>query len=69
MKSERKSRTLDYLKSERKIRLFAEFKDKDEYKFYLDSLYKSLPKKYHFDLAVFLGRFQSTIIKQMEVDK
>ena len=47
-------------------RLFAEFKDKEEFKMYYESMLNSIPKKYHFDFTVFVGRLESTLITGKE---
>tara|TARA_Y100001968_G_C19191692_1_gene635490 strand:+ start:32 stop:196 length:165 start_codon:yes stop_codon:yes gene_type:complete len=47
-------------------RLFAEFRDKEEYKMYYEDMLKRIPKKYHFDFVVFIGRIESTMLNIAE---
>ena len=49
------------------IRLYAEFKDKEEFDIYHQDMLKRIPKKYHFDFAVFCGRFESTLLSGKEL--
>ena len=47
-------------------RLFAEFQDKNEYNMYYQDMLGRIPKKYHFDFVVFIGRVESTLIAEGE---
>jgi hypothetical protein len=48
-------------------RLFAEFKDKKEFKDQAYDILQKIPKKYHFDLAIFIGRLESTLMSGKEL--
>ena len=48
-------------------RLFAEFKDRNEFNMYYQDMLKRIPKKYHYDFSVFCGRLESTLISGKEL--
>ena len=49
------------------IRIFAEFKSKNEFDMYYQDMLKRIPKKHHSDFFLFCGRFESTIISGKEL--
>tara|TARA_Y100001963_G_C6702516_1_gene410200 strand:+ start:946 stop:1104 length:159 start_codon:yes stop_codon:yes gene_type:complete len=49
------------------IRIFPEFKDKKEFDMYHQDILNRIPKKYHFDFAVFCGRLESTLLSGKEL--
>ena len=48
------------------IRMFAEFKDDNEFKMYYDGILKRVPEKHHFDFIVFMGRVESTYLDKID---
>lgn len=51
------------------IRLFASFKNKKHQDERLDDIINKMPKKYKFDLIVFIGQLESSLIEGYEDNK
>lgn len=51
------------------IRLFASFQNKKHQDERLDDIINKMPKKYKFDLIVFIGQLESSLIEGYEDDK
>jgi hypothetical protein len=49
------------------IRIFAEFKSKNEFDMYYQDMLKRIPKKHHADFAIFCGRLESTVLSGKEI--
>ena len=48
------------------IRMFAEFKDDNEFKMYYDDILKRVPEKYQYDFVIFMGRVESTYLDKID---
>tara|TARA_A100001391_G_scaffold192920_1_gene167587 strand:+ start:28 stop:219 length:192 start_codon:yes stop_codon:yes gene_type:complete len=51
------------------IRLFASFRNKKHQDERLDDIINKMPKKYKYDLIVFIGQLESSLIEGYEDDK
>lgn len=48
------------------MRMFAEFESDHDFKMYYDDMLNRIPKKYHFDFIVFMGRVESTYLDKID---
>ena len=54
--------TMEEIKGRKKNRMFASFRNEKEQNDRLNELIERIPKKYTFDLCVFIGQLESTFI-------
>ena len=48
------------------MRMFAEFESDHDFKMFYDDMLNRIPKKYHFDFIVFMGRVESTYLDKID---